>query len=346
MSFSTAQTIIRKEFEAVGSSSEYDSLRIEFFGGETFLEFDSLRQIVEWVQSEEWPVPYRFFATTNGTILTDSMKDWLRSKKDILTVGLSFDGTPEMQNVNRCNSFDKIDVAFFLENYPYQTVKMTVSTRTLKSFAQGVIYLQEKGFEVDPSCACGEDWDADCGVEYQKQLYELAEYYLANPEVKPVDLLTLRFHDVLLPCSPQPFCGAGKGFITYDITGEAYPCHMFTPLVSDKSAANRISAESFQKESRYVDPRCENCVVVNICTTCYGYNYGRSGRIDCRDPRLCDLFQSQCKAAAWFQLRLFEIKKQRRELFSPDEIENMKGVVCFFKKMEKLGFSNVFLDKE
>ncbi len=338
MSFATAKEIIRREFELVESSDKYGSLRIEFFGGEPFLEFDLLRRIVEWVEFEAWAVPYRFFVTTNGTLLTPVMKKWLKEQKDRLTVGLSFDGTPEMQNVNRSNSFDKIDLPFFLENYPEQTIKMTVSTLSLNLFAQGVIYLQERGFRVDPSCACGEDWDDKCFQEYQSQLFQLAQYYLDHPDTDPIGLLDIHFNDVLLPVFETPRCGAGKGFVTYDVTGERYPCHMFSPVVLSLERSKHFSNIDIQEQTSFMDTRCTTCPVVNICTTCYGYNYSQVGYPGVRDVRLCKLFQCQCKVVAWFEVQQFERSKQRGNMLCRDEINNIKGILYFYKNYRNLGF--------
>lgn len=52
-----------------------------------------------------------------------------------------------MHNVNRSNSYDDIDLDFFLEMYPEQDVKMTVSRETLPHLAEGVIELHQKDLQ-------------------------------------------------------------------------------------------------------------------------------------------------------------------------------------------------------
>ena len=45
--------------------------------------------------------------------MPNEIKNWLLENRDIFTVSLSFDGTKEMQDTNRSNSYDKIDTHFF-----------------------------------------------------------------------------------------------------------------------------------------------------------------------------------------------------------------------------------------
>ena len=89
------------------------------------------------------------------------MKEWLKDHADVLQVGLSLDGTKEMHNINRCGSFDKIDLEFFKTVYPEESVKMTISKQTLGDIAEGVIFAQDLGYEVSCNLAYGIDWDCE-----------------------------------------------------------------------------------------------------------------------------------------------------------------------------------------
>ena len=70
-----------------------------------------------------------------------------------------------MHNINRSNSYDDIDLDFFLEMYPAQDVKMTISKDTLPNLAEGVIELHHKGFLVSCNLAYQIDWSAEENVE-------------------------------------------------------------------------------------------------------------------------------------------------------------------------------------
>lgn len=159
--FEIARKGIISTFErAVNDGIEY--VEILFHGGEPFMAFKQIVEICDWLWSQEWPVKYICYATTNGTLVHGEIREWLERNKERFVVGLSLDGTPEMHNRNRNNSFDKIDIDFFKNTWPGQGVKMTPSPKTLGSLADGVIYIHELGFTRNNcSFASGVAWDKD-----------------------------------------------------------------------------------------------------------------------------------------------------------------------------------------
>lgn len=128
-------------------SDEYDSFEIHFMGGEPLLEYLLIKDISEWLWTQSFPKTLTMiYAPTNGTLLTDEIRNWASSNKDRCCLGLSFDGDSSMQNVNRSKSASKVDLKFFSSTWPKQSVKMTVSPSTVNSLADGVKYLHNNGF--------------------------------------------------------------------------------------------------------------------------------------------------------------------------------------------------------
>lgn len=108
MNLDTAKAVLYQAFAAM----QYDDLlTIDFFGGEPFLEFDLMKEIVKFTReaaaSGRLLSKYRFFATSNGTLIHGDIQKWLRDNPSF-HVGLSLDGTRQMQDINRCHSFDRI----------------------------------------------------------------------------------------------------------------------------------------------------------------------------------------------------------------------------------------------
>lgn len=124
MTFNTAQQIIDKELQ---NKDKYTGFEIDLFGGEPFLQFELIKQITNYACQELNDFPHTIFLTTNGTLVHGDVQKWLIDHKDCVICGLSLDGTREMHNTNRSNSFDSIDIDFFAENYPMQDIKMTIS---------------------------------------------------------------------------------------------------------------------------------------------------------------------------------------------------------------------------
>ena len=128
MDFDTAKNIIDKEIQ---NREMFEGFEFDLFGGEPFLEFELIKQITEYVCEKLCGYPHTIFLTTNGTLVHGEIQKWLLKHKDCVVCGLSLDGTREMHNINRSNSFDKIDIDFFAQNYPMQDNKMTISNTLL-----------------------------------------------------------------------------------------------------------------------------------------------------------------------------------------------------------------------
>ena len=336
MTFETAKHIIEKEFEFVEHSQEYDELEIDFMGGEPFMEFNLIRNIVEWIASTKRPVPWICFATTNGTLLTPEIKCWMCRNRDKFVAGLSFDGTPEMQDLNRTQSASKIDIDFFMKLYPFQGVKMTVSCDSVKKFADGIIFLHKKKIPVSANCGYGMPWTTETYNIYREELLRLAKFYLAHPKIKPISIFESKFAYVGKMQNHQKFCGTGTAMITYDVDGTIYPCHLFTPIVlGNTEAANLQKKYNFCSETTYFDKRCEGCCLEHICPTCYGFNYKTTGDISRRDPTMCELVKVQTEVSAWYHLELLKIKSKRKKKISKNDLQTASGIVYYFEHPPK-----------
>ena len=330
-----AKRIITSEFEFVSRSAHFDELAIDFMGGEPLIAFDLIRKIAEWIWSEPHPVPYILFTTTNGTLLNKSMKEWFRLHKEQFYVSLSLDGTPDMQNANRGHRFDRIDLNFFLDNWPDQPVKMTVSSHTMDSMAEGILYLHERGFKVGTSLGRGMQWDERSVKEFKRQLWKLAKYYLDHERVAPV-LLDLSIQQALgkQPFGQKKYCGTGTHMATYDVDGKVYPCHMFGPIVLGASKSDVMQAINFQQDAMVTDVRCSNCVIRNICPTCYGLNYKFTGDVARRDPMMCQLFKVQASANCWFHTQLIR-RKRRVGSLSLEDARNAKACLKIMQQLSE-----------
>lgn len=298
---------------AVEEGVEY--VEILFHGGEPFLGFHRIREICDWVWSREWPCKYVCFATTNGTLVHGEIKDWLRDNKHRFVAGLSLDGTREMHNRNRSNSYDLIDIEFFRDNWPTQGVKMTPAPGSIGSLAQGVIHLHELGFRRNNcSFASGVDWthdEAGNAVDYKSILAEqfgvLASYYIEHPDIRPIDMLNIRFMAVAAgrQAMKSKLCGAGTIMRCWTPDGRCLPCHLFYESCKD-NADVQLPEFDFADLDSLSDPRCRDCILEPACPTCYGGNYITSGDIRIRDPYTCEIMKLRAMAGSWMVGRMLE----------------------------------------
>jgi radical SAM protein with 4Fe4S-binding SPASM domain len=334
MPLAIAKQVVEAEFEFVARAEQFQELVIDFLGGEPLIQFDLIREIAEWIWSAPRPVPYLLFSTTNGTLLDQRMKEWFRRHKEQHYLSLSLDGTPDMHSANRGHSSERIDLDFFQENWPDQPVKMTVSCETISSLAEGIVYLQEKGFKVGAGLGYGMPWDDESVAEYGRQLHQLAEYYLEHAQVVPVSLLDLPIQQALRSRTTmqKKYCGTGTHMATYDVDGKVYPCHLFMPLVLGTAKSADLQAIEFQENATVTDRRCDGCVLGEICPTCYGFNYKLTGDVALRDQVMCRLFKEQALANCWYQAQLLK-QKRRSESLSLDEVRKAKACVIIMEQL-------------
>lgn len=275
------------------NSPEYDEVEIDFFGGEPFLEFQTIKEVCEWVWSQDWKNKYIFFATSNGTLIHGEISEWLREHKDRFWVSLSLDGTKESHDKNRCSSFDRIDLDFFRECWPRQTVKMTISKETAPELYRDITYIHSLGFPITgTNFAEGLDWkDENLVQTVFKQLELLAEFYIKNPQYEVVPLLNMAIYK----CEAKErnkWCGCGETMAAFDTDGKIYPCTFFTPMTFSKEQLKALEGINYSDAELFIDNECfDNCYLSPVCNCCYGANYLTTGKINSRDRSKCELIK-------------------------------------------------------
>ena len=304
MDVNLAKDIILREAQFVKESDQFDELEIDFMGGEPFMNFPLIKEIVEWLETGVIDIPWICFATTNATLLTAEIKNWLREHKETINLGASYDGSSQMQSTNRGTDKYNIDLAFFHELWSHQHLHMTISKETLPTLAEGVLDIQERGYKLEAALAEGIDWTIDDALMYREQLCILKDAYLKNKTLTPFNRLTRFINVTNLPATEKvqvKWCGTGKHMATYDIDGQKYGCHMFTPIVLGDKALLSDAVEWDSPEST-ADDYCKSCVLRNFCPTCPGFNYKYRGHIAIRDKRWCPVILAEAMTACEFQI--------------------------------------------
>lgn len=305
MSVEQAKSIISKEAQFVLKDKKFDELQIDFMGGEPLMNFTLIKEIVEWLENGAIDVPWLCFASTNATLISEEIKLWLHEHKESIILGASYDGSKNMQLTNRGTDNYTIDLDFFHELWPEQEFQMTISKETLPNLAEGVLYVQRKGYGISASLAQGIEWNLNDALLYREQLCLLKDAYLADSKLTPLNKLR-RIVDVFnLPSYEREQlqrCGAGLNMVTYDIDGNCYGCHMFTPLVLGNQNALPIENVEWGKLEVMADNYCKDCVLRCFCPTCPGFNYKYRGHFSNRDKRWCPMVLAEAMTACEFQI--------------------------------------------
>ena len=282
--------------------ADMNGVELAFIGGEPLLEFELLKEISYYIFKKNISIPYILFATTNGTLLNKEMKQWFNEHKEHFRLGLSLDGNKKTHDFNRSNSFDLIDIDYFVKTWPTQGVKMTLSEYSLVNLAENIKFIHSLGFTRVDGANLHEgdfDWNKDKYIELLiPQLAELVDFYLANEQYVPMPMLDKHI-DICEAKNKETrnWCGIGRGVNFFDCDGTMYPCAFVTPMTFQKNEINDMMKTDFINDKNFIDIDCyENCYIYPICPTCAGANYivnknfKKRNRSKCRIQKLIALF--------------------------------------------------------
>lgn len=270
-----------------------DGVELGFIGGEPLLEFELIKNLYEYSHEKYSDINQIFYATTNGTVLTDEMKAWITEHRESFVLGLSLDGTRECHNINRSNSFDKIDINFFLKNWPNQGVKMTISEYSLPHLADNIKFLHSLGFKNIRGVNLAEGdfhWDDDKYIKFIiPQLAELVDFYLKHENLNIDQMFDKSIeHCEAKERQKKKWCGIGTGCPFFDVDGKRYPCSFISPMTFQPEDISKILATDFSNDEAFVDDECFNtCYIYPMCPTCSGANYKKNGTFKVRDKSRC-----------------------------------------------------------
>lgn len=303
MNIELAKSVLAKYL----SKNTCDELAINLFGGEPLLRFPFIKELCEWTWEQKWPQKYLFYADTNGVSFSENVKEWARENRDRFVMLLSLDGTPKTHNLNRSNSFERIDLDFFHKNWPNQGVKMTISDRHLDNLANDIIFLHEKGFKVRGANIAEGFLISNFERKFQiiqEQYSLLIDWYIAHPGIEVAQLLDLK----LSLCETHKnkrikYCGCGSDVIkVIDIDGSEYPCTYFFPLSMSRPELKKVLCYDLKDENLFIDKDCmETCYIYPICKGCYGDNYSTTGLFSKRPEQKCKLAQLRAVSVAKLQ---------------------------------------------
>lgn len=308
-------------------------LDITFMGGETLLAIDVIKPLVEWVKQGKWNRKYRFFGSTNGTMLTNDLTSWLKEHSDVLTLGLSYDGLPSAQDNNRGNI--DIDIDFFIKTWPQQPIQMTINTDTVNQMADGVISLLEKGAIVHPNVAYEDkEWTEDKIAEYGKQLNKLIYYYNLHEDTPFISQFRHDLNEYADNIdnhkTQMKICGAGNGFQVFDTDGQSYPCHILSPLILEGDKLQQIRDGLISQTKDFSDVNCATCPYTTSCPTCIACNFLYRNKLQKRDKTHCEVMKTEVKAF----IKKEALRLTEKEQLTPEdatEIDAIKKLIDYEK---------------
>lgn len=302
MTWETAKAQIDEMMHVPHSFSYYD---ISFMGGEPFLAFGLIKDIVEYVRRDYADKPVQFSTVTNGTLVHGEIQDWIKENENWFQVTLSLDGKASCHNANRSNSFEKIDMDFF-RSLKHKVINMVVTPFQISSLVENISFLELQGFQVKTYIEEGVRWNKDSISLLGVELKRLMDYYIQRPKNNPTSLLRNSLYLLVEEEAGRPQ-GCGRHVYDYAVSaeGKRYDCHRCMPYENSKVGALTIPPIYTENLSKalLLDDRCKDCFVNYLCNSCPASNASRKGKGQLAELH-CMMHKMLYKAQAYFYLTL------------------------------------------
>ena len=318
MSFEVGKRALNFLMENSGTRT---NLEVDFFGGEPLMNWDVVKQLVEYARSveKEHHKNFRFTLTTNGLLIDEEVIDFCN--KEMSNVVLSLDGRKEINDLTRVDyagngSYDRIVPKFqqMVEARNGREYYMRGTfTHANPDFTKDVFHMADLGFTElsmepvvsapgDPAALTPED------LEIVKEQYEI----LAKEMIKrKKEGRGFTFYHYMIDLTGGPCiykrisgCGSGTEYMAVTPWGDLYPCHQFVGEEAYKlgdiwnGVTNTGLREEFRSCNVYAHPECADCWAKLYCSGgCAANGYHATGSIRGVYEAGCELFRKRIECA-------------------------------------------------
>jgi uncharacterized protein len=256
MDLHTALTSIDWLIESSGDAKE---LSAAFMGGEPLLQFELIKDVVPYGKRRAWNrgKSIQFSATTNLSLVTEEIVDFFAQWG--MGWHASIDGTPEVQNYqrpfsNNMGSSRRVEqaVRHILKYRPTCQARSTMMEVMLPHLYESYMYFKKLGFvNVGIAPADVTNWTEDGFRVFRNQMrmvYDDVIECFRNRVKIYVSGVEYLFSYFSGETKTKDFtCGAGRGMVLVDPSGDLWPCHRWD------SAAKDVNSERFWKMGNIFD---------------------------------------------------------------------------------------------
>ncbi len=305
----------------IENSGTRRNLEVDFFGGEPLMNFEVVKQLVEYARSveKEYNKNFRFTLTTNGLLIDDDVIDF--ANKEMSNVVLSLDGRKEIHDKYRVDyagngSWDRIVPKFqkLVEARGGKNYYMRGTfTHANPDFLKDIEQMLDLGFtelSMEPVvCTPGDpseltDEDMPIIVEQYEKLASLMRE--CDKAGTPFTFYHYMIDLTGGPCIYKRIsgCGSGTEYMAVTPWGDLYPCHQF--VGDDKfklgDIYNGVSNFEIQKSffdcNVYSREECRSCWAKLYCSGgCAANAYHSTGSVNGVYKYGCELFKKRMECA-------------------------------------------------
>ena len=315
----------------VANSGSRRNLEVDFFGGEPLMNFDVVKQLVEYGRSIEEAnnKKFRFTLTTNGVLLNDDIIEF--ANKEMSNVLLSVDGRKELHDMMRPtrnhkgSSYDIIMPKFKKvaesRNQMNYYVRGTFTHNNL-DFSKDVLHLADLGYKqisVEPVVA----ENSESYAIKEEDIPQILEQYdiIAKELIKrKKEGKGFNFFHFMIdleggPCVAKRLsgCGSGTEYLAVTPWGDFYPCHQFVGQEEfllgnvDEGIKRTDLTDKFKCCNVYSKKECKDCFAKFYCSGgCAANAYNFTGDINGSYSIGCELQRKRVECAIMIKAALAE----------------------------------------
>lgn len=292
---------------------------ISFYGGEPLLEFKLIKKCVDYCKSNSYfdHQNIRFSVTTNGSLLSDRIIDYLARNDFILDISL--DGPKEVHDTNRVfrngkGSFDKIweNVIRIHEKYRAyynDRVKFLITLSPNQDLEEMVKFFDNPAFFNDKNIEINSVNEADTtffkeSKNHPKFFENLKKYYeeyksslirncnekvptfvrvMFNPIFSQFEQLSYEPVDRISKFTGTCYPGSKKIFVSAD--GNYHICERVNHNFPIGNYLNGVEIEKVTKiwsdYFRQIGRNCKKCKILHFCPVCFASS-GKGGFFEAR----------------------------------------------------------------
>jgi len=309
----------------IKQSGNRRNLEIDFFGGEPLLNFNTVKEVVDYAlgKEKEHNKKFKFTLTTNAVLLNEEHRKYING--NIQNIVLSIDGRKETNDrmrfrVDGRGTYEDIlpkimDIAESRNQDNYY-VRGTFTRENL-DFSGDVLHLADMGFKqvsVEPVVAA-KDSGYDLREEDLPVLYgeyeSLAKEYVRRMK----DGNSFNFFHFMIDLSQGPCvakrlggCGSGHEYVAVTPEGDIYPCHQFVGMAEFKMGSvydeglNRDIRDTFKNSNVYTKEECRGCWAKFYCSGgCAANAFQFNGSINVPYKIGCELEKKRVECALWIK---------------------------------------------
>lgn len=282
MGFRTAKESIDKLLDK--NSNNF----ILFFGGEPFLNYPLMDDVVEYGNRNGLNIKYA--TITNGTIINSSIKEFIY--KNLFMFQISLDGPKDINDIQRYGSLESVhdrvlETMDQLRSMSYPlSIKCTITKKSINKLNSIMGYLSTLGVDsigfAEASLLQKDSEFYISDTEYENCVTELSHILVRNldglasgnktPIIGPI-------FDILRSLTTKTrrvnLCSVGREYLAITADGDVYPCHEFVGI--DEFKMGNVHDEDFPGESYnnirnifsklnvYASEECSSCWARCLC---------------------------------------------------------------------------------